>query len=601
MKKNTKKRRTIRRLLIATAFALLMIPASVSADVVGKKITQDYTPNKQNPLSKIEYTYRSDGKFDMVLTFDIFAAEYAVWHVDNARDYVLEIRSKTQSNRLIGSQIINSSEIRKLNGKLVYDFKNAQKVPVVQPEEELSISFEFFSDYKSKQYANYGSNFQPRTVWAPEAEAPNPNLLEGMTGYGQVEKVDSNGTEYTEVYATFRGTQGPNAGETLYAYNLDDKSIYGSSKSRTVKVWIYRNKIDEFNIADQSPRRWMLVSAKDKETAAQKAEASASLATSLAFDSPTEISKKMEKVYRFASTSTRYDQAEVTVYKDKNHNTGYADGVEIYNYVKGEGEADLYQEFSFDSGKDHGKFNLTGLLPGTTRYYTVHTIRYNNKLEYNYWDGYYYTVRTENFKALGFSAVKMGPKQVKMLIKVPADQRAKGLSTMYVYRGSKKIKTIKSNGKATITFTYSAKKANSYKYKVKAVCAKKTSINKSTSAKKPKSNTYKRSGRLNSNIDQITPYATAKFVPWQVTYYDKKIKVTGYVVNNRMFKLKKYKFKVYVYNNNKKIATKTVTYKNIKKYAKKKVTITIKTKKKPDFVNYSAGWGTSNVSTKWGW
>lgn len=38
MKKNTKKRRTIRRLLIATAFALLMIPASVSADVVGKRL-----------------------------------------------------------------------------------------------------------------------------------------------------------------------------------------------------------------------------------------------------------------------------------------------------------------------------------------------------------------------------------------------------------------------------------------------------------------------------------------------------------------------------------------------------------------------------------
>lgn len=71
MKKNTKKRRTIRRLLIATAFALLMIPASVSADVVGKKITENYTPDRENPLSKIEYTYRSDGKFDMVLTFDI--------------------------------------------------------------------------------------------------------------------------------------------------------------------------------------------------------------------------------------------------------------------------------------------------------------------------------------------------------------------------------------------------------------------------------------------------------------------------------------------------------------------------------------------------
>ena len=472
---------------------------------------------------------------------------------------------------------------------------------MVQPEEELSISFEFFSDYNNDQYANYGDNFQPRTVWAPEAEAPNPNLLEGMTGYGQVEKVDSHGTEYTEVYATFRGTQGPNAGETLWAYNLDDKSIYGSSNSRTVKVWIYRNKISAFNIADQSPRRWMLVSAKDPNTAASIAEASASKATSLAFDSPAQISLEMEDVYRFGSTSTRYDQATVAVYKDKNYNTGYADGVEIYNYVKGKGEADLWQEFSFDSERDHGTFKITGLLPGTTRYYTVHTIRYKNGLEYNYWDGYYYTVRTENFKAPGFSAVKMGPKQVKMLIKVPEDQRATGLSTMYVYRGSKKIKTIKSNGKATITFNYSVKKANSYKYKVKAVCAKKASITKSTSAKKPKSNTYKRPGRLNSNIDQITPYRTAKFVPWQISYYDKKIKVTGYIVNNRMFKMKKYKFKVYVYNNNKKIATKTVTYKNIKKYAKKKVTITIKTKKKPDFVNYSTGWGTSNVSTKWGW
>lgn len=413
--------------------------------------------------------------------------------------------------------------------------------------------------------------------------------------------MSADGTEYTEVYATFRGTQGPNAGETLYAYNLDDKSIYGSSNSRTVKVWIYRNKINAFNIADQSPRRWMLVSAKDPNTAASIAEASASKATSLAFDSPAKISLEMEDVYRFGSTSTRYDQATIAVYRDKNYNTGYADGVEIYNYVKGKGEADLYQEFSFDSERDHGTFKLTGLLPGTTRYYTVHTIRYKNGLEYNYWDGYYYTVRTENFKAPGFSAVKMGPKQVKMLIKVPEDQRAAGLSTMYVYRGSKKIKTLKSNGKATITFTYSAKKANSYKYKVKAVCAKKTSITKSTSAKKPKSNSYKRPGRLNSNIDQITPYRTAKFVPWQISYYDKKIKVTGYIVNNRMFKMKKYKFKVYVYNNNKKIATKTVTYKNIKKYAKKKVTITIKTKKKPDFVNFSTGWGTSNVTTNWGW
>lgn len=106
MKKNTKKRRTIRRLLIATAFALLMIPASVSADVVGKKITQEYTPDKQNPLSKIEYTYRSDGKFDMVLTFDIFAAQYGVYHVD---------KPGTMSSRFIPKPRTNSSSDSRLS------------------------------------------------------------------------------------------------------------------------------------------------------------------------------------------------------------------------------------------------------------------------------------------------------------------------------------------------------------------------------------------------------------------------------------------------------------------------------------------------------
>ena len=83
-----------------------------------------------------------------------------MYHVDNARDYVLEV---SQNNQLIGSQIINTPDIRKLNGKLVYDFKNAQKVPIVRPEEELSISFKFYSDYNNDQYANYGNNFQPRT------------------------------------------------------------------------------------------------------------------------------------------------------------------------------------------------------------------------------------------------------------------------------------------------------------------------------------------------------------------------------------------------------------------------------------------------------
>ena len=75
--------------------------------------------------------------------------------------------------------------------------------------------------------------------------------------------------------------------------------------------------------------------------------------------------------------------------------------------------------------------------------------------------------------------------------------------------------------------------------------------------------------------------------------------MTGYIVNNRMFTLKKYKFKVEAYNDGKKVASKTVTYKNIKKYAYKKVTITMKTKKAPDFVNKGAGWSVTNLVTKW--
>ena len=193
----------------------------------------------------------------------------------------------------------------------------------------------------------------------------------------------------------------------------------------------------------------------------------------------------------------------------------------------------------------------------------------------------------------------MSPDKVMLVIKVPYDQQYKNRSSYHIYRGSKKIKTLQSNGKARITYTYSAKKAINYKYKVKSVYNAKKSINKTTKLKKPISNTYKRQGSINPNIDAITPYMTARFVPWQLTYYNGQVKMTGYIVNNRMFTLKKYKFKVEAYNDGKKVASKTVTYKNIKKYAYKKVTITMKTKKAPDFVNKGAGWSVTNLVTKW--
>lgn len=78
------------------------------------------------------------------------------------------------------------------------------------------------------------------------------------------------------------------------------------------------------------------------------------------------------------------------------------------------------------------------------------------------------------------------------------------------------------------------------------------------------------------------------------------VKITGYIVNNRLFTLKNYKFKVTSYCNDKKVVSKKVSYKNIKQYGYKKVTITMKTKKTPDFVNNSRGWATSNIKTDWG-
>ena len=49
-----------------------------------------------------------------------------------------------------------------------------------------------------------------------------------------------------------------------------------------------------------------------------------------------------------------------------------------------------------------------------------------------------------------------------------------------------------------------------------------------------------------------------------MSYYNGKVTVTGYVVNNRIFKLKTYKVKVGVGVDNKIYASTTKTYKNVK-------------------------------------
>lgn len=88
-------------------------------------------------------------------------------------------------------------------------------------------------------------------------------------------------------------------------------------------------------------------------------------------------------------------------------------------------------------------------------------------------------------------------------------------------------------------------------------------------------------------------------VPWEMSYYNGKVTVTGYVVNNRIFKLKTYKVKVGVGVDNKIYASTTKTYKNVKDSTIKKVTFSFKSKKALDFVNNSPTWSVRTLKSVW--
>ena len=431
----------------------------------------------------------------------------------------------------------------------------------------------------------------------PVASTSNPNLFENLEGYA-MEEVRSG--DYYEIYAIMRATTGPGEGEKIYAYCLEENSIYGDSSTRTVRAKIFSSKNRSWSVADEKERSWMLVSAKDPVTAAKTAQANAAKASKLKFWDYSKIDVNMPRLYDFTYSTSGNSEITVTLNRDKPGTVGKAEMMEVYNYDKDKGEGDLYQEFTFSDEMRTRQFTITGLGPNEERYFTVHTVKSFDGAVLNYWDGYYRIVSTAEFKAATISPVKLAPNKVMITIRLPYGQNADGYSTMYVYRGNTKIKTLKSNGKETISFIYTGKNAVKQSYKVESILNDNPEISEISASKKPVNNTYKRQGYINPNINAVVPYGRATFVPWSMTYYDGKVKITGYIVNNRMFTLKNYKFKVTSLCNDKKVASKTVSYKNIKDYGYKKVTITMKTKKTPDFVNNSRGWSTSNIKTNWG-
>lgn len=117
----------------------------------------------------------------------------------------------------------------------------------------------------------------------------------------------------------------------------------------------------------------------------------------------------------------------------------------------------------------------------------------------------------------------------------------RGVSKIYVYKGSKKIKTFTSAATSKYTFTYKAKGAGSAKYKAKVEMIENKNDAKTSKAVSPKANTYslKVSTKLSDyEEDEI------KFVTQSLSYSGNTIIVKGYTVNTMGFDMK-YSFYTY--------------------------------------------------------
>ena len=183
-------------------------------------------------------------------------------------------------------------------------------------------------------------------------------------------------------------------------------------------------------------------------------------------------------------------------------------------------------------------------------------------------------------------------------------QEVRGVSGYYIYMGKKKVKTV---GAKTTKKMITKKKAGKSKFRVAPFKKVKMSVSKGTSNKaKPKKNQAK--WVRNLNIKSYL-YATCEFAVTKVSLSGKTYKVTGYALNNREFKAKKYKSLILglKVDGKKAFMKKFNNVKlNIKKYHKKKFTFKIKGKAGKDLANgrlsLTVGpepdWGIKNDSFK---
>lgn len=583
--------------VLATLLAIVFFSFAGETDVkAAETYTQNYTPTRKSPLKKIEYINRGDNTFDINVTVDL--SVYYPNDVLGIHDYDITAWTNGTSGKeyvaLIGGEI----DV----GKYVHTHQiRSEHLKHVKPGEKFWIRYELYKNLQLEEYGPY-CDFEARELTAPTIKEPEQteNLFSKVNRYTWSVK-SSNGKEYSEINAEMEATKAPGQGESLWAYNKDDGMIYGRSFTNKIKALVYRDlESKEIDITGVKTGM-VLVIAKDAASAKTAGDAiTLKDSDRVRFDQAAYTKSVAAKDYKFQMGSDRYDQL-IGYIDASSYSYATAHIVEVYNYSTKNGEGSLFKRYVIKGSNNYQRsFKLTGLKPGTAKHYTVHLIRTDSSgTEYEYIDNQYWTLKSASFKTPSVSGVKFAPKKAKLIINVPSTQAGKGLSTMHVYKGNKKIKTIKSNGKTRITFVYSGSKASTSSYKVKAVCAKDTKITKTSKAKKPVASKYKRQGWINPNINAITPYATATFVPWKMSYYNGKVTVTGYVVNNRIFKLKTYKVKVGVGIDNKIYASTTKTYKNVKDSTIKKVTFSFKSKKALDFVNNSPTWSVRTLKSVW--
>lgn len=611
MKKNRQRFAISVLTIIAMVFTLMPVMGSAAeTQAAGKETVINTKATAYNPIDKVIFTERTDGRYDVSVHLDKSVYENASYA--DVSGWIVKDVIGNNARTLTGW---DNETVKNKN----YTMKISTSIWTsgsVAPGETIKLGSGAYNGIAQSKYV-YGINGDSKLIEAAKsftapsaAVKPEPtpepeqkkDLFDKVTGY----TYDLTG-KYKSVYMNVKAKSGPEKGEKLWIYNRSDGKIYGDSSTDTISAIISRENKDgstenNFDLGEKTCQ-WVIVSAAGDADAVKAEAAKVSPngnGTMKMMSSAKIINERVPGLNgKVSYSSSRYDRIGVNV-----DATSYyipPDIIEVCNYNKSTGEETKYKTFTFgaDDQKQKGSFTVSNLTPGTTKYYTVYVSAIIGGQKFTRHDGQYHTVKSASFKKASVAPVKMTPKKAKIVVNVPATQAASGLSTMYVYKGSKKIKTLKSNGKTSISFTYTGSKASSSSYKVKSVCAKKTSISNVSSSKKPYSNTYKQPGYITGNINNIVPYGKAAFEPWQVSYYNGKVTVTGYIANNRIFKLKSYKFKVTVSSKGSKIATKTVTYKNIKPYAIKKVSFTMSTKKYPDFRNNSAGWSVRNVSTKW--